>query len=1102
MTTDSPVSQSAHRRRDALVRQEGGDWTTRLRWAARQQPPPEPSDALRAEVERWRTAVDPAGRGSFEERLRRDQLDDDRALVAVSPSAAAAELEPAWWPWYRQIVADYSGELAAVGSDEDWLRAMARRLPRGTDRRIPFAHVLWPVVDGAWRRLADEDALNAIEVRDSVRDDLCRGLLARLSEFASPCLSALMWETVPYGQRLLAGIGAEVDDVPRNRYSAFCRAQVEDSLTAVLTRFPVLGGLLARIVGQWTGSVTELLVRVADDRVALADRFGIPAGAPLTHVDGAVGDTHNDGRSVAILEFDDVRRLVYKPRTVALEEVYQHLVEAVSELTPDEPLRAAVTLACTDAGGGDYGYVEYVEARPCQTDRELHAFYRNAGRILALLHALAATDCHLENLIAVGPQLVLVDAETLFDVPEPTAARLTAAVDLDVAGADPVSVLRVGMLPTWLWLEGRQLALDISALGAAAGSGRVMSGGWRHINSDAMVRGGGDGRAPHPRSLPTVAGVEGQLDVQVDTVVSGFEDTYRLLATQLAGWLLALRDASGTVKRRIVTRPTYVYAGLLASSVAPTALSSCAARACVLERLTRAYLGADALPNWSLVAAEQDALTRLDVPYFQVPLRGGRTDWLGGRLEGSPDDEAWTRVESRVAGLGEADLRWQTSLIRASVAASNYRMVAEPEGQQTQPQVTASDSRPQGHACLAAVAEAGIAVGGDRTWMGLSLLPDGVRANVQSIGSGLYDGRMGLAVALYEGSAVQAAQVDLSRVADDALAPLLRLLTSGDQAELVRLTLAVGPGMGGVGGQLRGLGFLRERGRGDPSQLAAAEGALLRVLSPQWLADDRRLDHISGVAGMIAPLARLLTANRLSCLAGHVESLLRSAAEVLVARQDRDTGGWSTLPATAPLTGLAHGAAGIALALAEAGVALGEPGYLDAAMTGLEYEAGAFDQAARNWPDFRVSGRSGGFMMGWCAGAPGTALTRLRLLQLLPDSPQAPAWRDELVMAADTTAAARLSARDHLCCGNLGRVAVLRTLSSLAPPPLSHPHWEAAANGIEAAVLARPGEPLPRSILGPMLSGIPMPGLFTGLSGAGLVLLDIEPATWVPQLLL
>ncbi|MEI6622276.1 MAG: type 2 lanthipeptide synthetase LanM, partial [Actinomycetes bacterium] len=846
LVVHSGVTQTERERRDSLVHRHGGDWTARLRLAVHALPLRNPPAETTEELSRWQAAVDPVGRDSFARRLARDGLGDDQALVVVSPFAKSSGRQPTWWPQYRDLIKAFDDHRVQAATAEDWLQQMAQELPDQAESYVPFAHLLWPAVVGAWVRFEDEHASLADGVAPSARDDLRRSLLARLSTVAAPTLSQVMWESAPFGQRFLAHRGSVPDNPPRTRYAAFCRAQADDGLTAVLTRFPVLGSLLGQVVGQWCAATAELLARLEQDRDALEDRLGIPAARPLSQVSGATGDTHNDGRSVCILGFGDLR-VAYKPRSVALEDLYFRQVAALIGLTPHDPLRAAAVLACCDAGG-TYGYMEYITGQPCTTDAELREFYRNAGRTLALLHALAATDCHHENLIAVGNQLVLVDAETLLDTGAPNAAQLSASVDGDTSTANPASVLRVGMLPTWLWLEGRRTALDISALGVGAGSAEPVEGrGWRAINSDLMARGSVTARIGHPTSLPTVNGSACLLTEHVEDLADGFTQAYRLLIANREVLLANWREHAVALERRIVTRPTYVYASLLGASVEPAALESATARGLVLERLTRAYLNDEGETTWPMVAAEQDALDRLDIPYFKVPLAGGRTEWLGGGLEEWPADGAFADLEARVARLSEADLNWQTSLIRASVAASTFRMTPEPAGAAVTPRETPPDSYATGRACLSAVTDAALTADGETTWMGLSLLPDGMRANVASIGSGLYDGRMGLAVALSALAAadhVNAGQAAVAR--DAALAPLLRLLRSSDNADLSRLMLATGPGIAGVGGLLRGLAFLRGRSNVDDESISSAQDALLGALSVRMLADDKQLDHISG----------------------------------------------------------------------------------------------------------------------------------------------------------------------------------------------------------------------------------------------------------------
>ena len=88
-------------------------------------------------------------------------------------------------------------------------------------------------------------------------------------------------------------------------------------------------------------------------------------------------------------------------------------------------------------------------------------------------------------------------------------------------------------------------------------------------------------------------------------------------------------------------------------------------------------------------------------------------------------------------------------------------------------------------------------------------------------------------------------------------------------------------------------------------------------------------------------------------------------------------------PRAVPLLGLAHGASGVALALAEAAAIAPDlrPG-LALAVGGLAWESGWFDPI-QGWPDLRSDEPT--FPVWWCHGAAGITTVRLRLLQLAQD---------------------------------------------------------------------------------------------------------------------
>lgn len=974
--------------RDAGVRAHGVDWPGQVRWAAAQLP-------LRsdpgADLGPWAAAVDPHGRGGFERRLSRDGLTPQSAQTALLPQGVNPD--PWWWATYQELVAMRpAGEVP----DAVW--------------DLPFGPLLWTFASQA---AAAEPA--------GMRMDLLR----RLSQISAPVLTHMLQRDLPFGARMAAQMAPAQADHPRDRFAAFCARIGADGLSEVFSEYPVLGMQMAVVIEQFRSAAAEMLSRVQADRDALDERFG-PLG-PLTEVSVGDGDSHNGGRCVRVLRFGDIR-IVYKPRSVHLEALYADVAQRVSRRWP------MVAPAVLDRG--DYGYVEFVTGHPCD---DYAAFYRNAGGLLAVLHALAATDCHHENLIAAGDNLVLIDAETLL-------AGTASPASMPYAGdADPVSVLRVGMLPARLWLDGRRQALDITALGSDPGGTVRRVRGWRAVNTDAMHRGRVEVPVPHPGSLPSPAGEAAPLADHVEDLVTGFRQVYRVVLEGRDSWLTALLDGMSEASNRVVLRPTYVYASLLQELAEPEAMRSARDRAWVLEKLTRAYL--DDEQQWPLVAAEQQALQRGDVPYFQTPLCGGGTRWLGGELPDVPGSDQLTQVRERLAELGEADLRLQVGLIRASVTAGDFRMSrpASAVPAAGSPKRAADVAR----ACFERVSAAAL---GDGNWVGPALLPDGEHVTLRPMGLGFYDGRLGLAVAY----AMAGEQV--------AMGPVLEVAADPDLVS--RLWQAEGPGLAGIGGFLRGLDLLGHAG--------PPEESLRSVLTPRRVAAETRLDLLGGVAGLIGPLTRR----------DGFDEAIAAAAQVLVTAQEPQ-GGWRTLAGSAPLTGMAHGAAGIAMALAEAGVALDDETLIDAAVRGLDYEAAVYDPDHGNWPDFRESA-DGGFMLGWCAGAPGIALSRRRVLDLLPDHPRAPSWREDLERALAITAQAPALARDHLCCGNAGRIAILRALGR-------------DARALEEVVLSRRGLPIPMLAIDPEV--LPMPGLFTGLPGIGAVL-GVGSADWVWQVLM
>ena len=1056
-----------------------------------------------ARLEAWRTQVDPDAIGTFDKRLRWSGLTtaDAVALLAAHPDPSE---RPDWWPDLEALRAACRSSATGSVSDAEWFADLHTSLPParpGEPVDVPFAHLMWPVVRWAWSTLEERiDRMHLTQVSDAARDDLRRALLVRLSQLVARAVTEDFTADRPAGESLMLRLG--VPGVGRTdsqvAYSAYCRNNLADGLDHILGEFPVLGRILAVVCGQWRTNVMDLLQRVDRDRSRLQSVLGVDPVHALEQVRWGLSDPHRGGRSVAILSFgsdQDRVEIVYKPKDIEIEQRFN---DTIADILADlggsgEPLIRTLL------GDEGYGYVSFVKQEPCPAEM-YPDFYRSAGRLLAVLHLLGSTDCHFENLIARGPELHLIDAETLF---EGRTVEIGSGESVTLEDPLQASVLRIGMLPTWT-VQKNFKPIDISALGAGSRTAETVSvPGWRHINTDAVIWASTDIVAPQPPSLPVDVGTLNPLVDHVEDLVAGFVELYELAMQPDASARIVsrVREFAG-VRRRLVPRNTRTYAVLQERATSSKALRSSLVRGYELDRLSRsALLGEDRPAIWEAFLAELHDLENLDIPYFDYPLGSLEIHGGGRELPGILEHDGLTQSVERIQSLSTLDLAWQVRLIRGALAARYVSAMAAPQshGDAAGSREPAAE-RPAPHAPTSArfdvdslrdlVESSNFP---DRTgapsW--LTLLPVGAGGTdalqFGLVDSGLYAGRVGIAAFISSGESPSSQQVAFAQA---VLAPLERVLTSPDTFECFRFLRDSGLGVSGTGGFLRAFEVLARTELANVIDFDSLVAILLASITAESVAKDHSLDVISGAAGAISSLTR--RHDRMPT--DESQRALRLLADHLRLAQQPTTGAWKpAFGASRPLTGLGHGASGNGLALIQAGVALADDDLVEAGARGLRYEADVFDEAEGNWPDFRDLKTGPAFMVGWCAGAPGIGLARIQALHAAPEHPDAGRWRQDVSAAARATIAATSSPVDHLCCGNLGRALFLREAGAWA----DEPGWVDSAAAIEYDVRDRAEISglmrLTRYSLGsgPGSEAV-APGLMQGLSGAGLYLRSVE----------
>ena len=1029
-------------------------------------------------LQRWRSQPPFSDDALFAQRLARDGLDPERLAWLLGESAASLQQrlpEPA--PWLQELAAAFARPASAYVS------------PEPGDEILGFLDAVQPLIDRACDRL--QDGIDGLLQRwprlpfdpATVQDVL----LATVPELLLTQMErAMVLElNVARLQGVLAG------DTAQERFQSFVlRLRQPDVALALLAEYPLLARQLVTSLARWAEVNLEFLSRLCADWPAICAAFS-PAAAPgpLVELTGGAGDTHRGGRSVMIAIFESGLRIVYKPKSMAVDAHFQELLAWLNARGCDPPLRLLTLL-----DRGDYGWVEFIEHEGCRTQGEIERFYRRHGAYLALLYALNATDFHFENLIAAGEHPMLIDLETLF---HPQLDAVTA-VDADGLADQAMlgSVMQIGLLPMRLWSGEGYEGIDISGLSAVAGQ----------LSPDRMPQLAGIGtdamhvvrervELPGSANLPDLDGVEISALDYVESIAGGFTHMARLLMAHRAGLLAddgPLASFAGD-EIRVLLRPTRSYAQLLFESFHPDLLRDGLDRDRFFDRLWIAVTGRPYLDR--VIAAEQAGLRQGDIPLFTT--RPASQDLWGGLGEPIPDflaEPGLALVQRRLQHLDKVDLQRQTWFIRASLAtlaASQdrpavppYRLVESPAGVSRTRLIAAARSAADRLATLA------IQGPGDATWIGLG--PSGQENwDIMPLGSDLYGGVTGVALFLaYFGAVTR--EERYTTLARRALATTLR------QADLLRDGLtAIGgfEGWGGILTTLLHLGVLWD----EPALLVRADEVVERMaaLVPQ----DESLDVVRGAAGAIGSL---LAYHRTT---GSSQALAAASAcgdHLLGRSQPMARGiGW-VIPGfgATPLAGFAHGAAGMAWALLELAAASGQARYRDAAQQSLAYERSVYSPDARNWPDLRdldetASAANGDtaaseprFMVAWCHGAAGIGLARLQALRHLQDGQ----LLDEVDAALHTTLERGFGQTHCLCHGDLGNLELLLQ----AGQALDDARWQAETRRVAAMAvdsLARDGW----QCGGP--AAAEMPSLMLGVAGIGYGLLRLAEPARVPSLL-
>lgn len=775
--------------------------------------------------------------------------------------------------------------------------------PEFTDSETPFFDLLLPFAVKAMRQL-DSSVWSC-----KARTELVEGLTQRLSEFATPVLF-----------KEFDAFRSCEDEKSRLGYLRFVRQLWSGGWTDLFERYPVLARLIASESRKWDRHLVEVETRIRCDGDTIERELVIPSGGLFPIMSAvATGDMH-DGRCVLALTAKNGQRLIYKPRSMILECQLNELLDKLNRTPNAGKLQFGKARAVSCDG---YGYQEYVCQKECSDYVSVSRAFYNYGGLLAVLHLLGATDGHFENVIVAGEVPYFVDAETLLQSDSmPFSFRCDSRQVPHTFAGDYwlPSVQRVGILPAIHIVPDvadESGAIDYSSLGYVA-PGKVMASHFVNTNTDAMTIARMLQKRTPGANVVSLGGNAIQPTAYSAEIADGYRDAIECALEFIDQSTL---DLFSGIRSRTIFRSTHLYAKALWHSVQPDSLSSGVRHSLVFEPLAVPFCTDGGIPDrWGIFKEEVAQMENLDVPRFERETSGKSLYCTATNVEIN-NFFAETGIESAQERLRftPADVRRNVGIINAALEAS-VEQKCDPTLMEYTP-ACSGDNLAELRAGYQLIVEhilrtAVFTTNGSVNWICKQKVPQSERFSYRPLGDSFYNGRLGVSCFL----AAANLKMPDSRI-QNVVSGVLREITeiARNHTWLKATVNTFGGGITGAGGLLYALLCISQLTK-DSKHIETAANLACEIASSgvykRW-----GIDFFDGVAGYLFTLARLHS----SFPDDRFESALKNGvSEILGKLASGDP--LRVCSGNAPITpeGLAHGTAGVGLALIEAFCCTGE----------------------------------------------------------------------------------------------------------------------------------------------------------------------------------
>ncbi|MBR6404369.1 MAG: type 2 lantipeptide synthetase LanM [Eubacterium sp.] len=352
-------------------------------------------------------------------------------------------------------------------------------------------------------------------------------------------------------------------------------------------RYPGLYEVMDSTVRYSLEYVNEILKNTNAEIKSIAAEFNWDKSfGKIRTIQLGTGDTHNNGRTVAAISFEDGKKLMYKPHSLRMEESYGEFVDWLREKTKGEIDQDY----CRVYRAKNVGWTEFIENTECLSEEEVKDYYRKMGELLCILYTFSAKDFHCENIIARGKYPIPIDMETLIQMQHSSRNSEHTSVEETICDFLEKSVYTTALLPSVLHNFNTDESMEVG--GISSGRKRISPFKAKVVEyseGDKLSVKNVNKEIPLNQNLPVYKGEKIGVVGYFSEVKNSFEKTYRWILEHKEEYIKKVIEIFGGVECRVIFKTTNNYTQLLATSYHPSFLHNKIDREVYFHRIGLLY---------------------------------------------------------------------------------------------------------------------------------------------------------------------------------------------------------------------------------------------------------------------------------------------------------------------------------------------------------------------------------------------------------------------------------------------------------------------------------------------------------------------------------